>query len=94
MKRVAAALIIGGAFVGILTVLGHHSVATPLPFIFLCPGIMAGACVPGSGFNPEGDTHPWSLASTVVVHGINVLIYSGIAYLCLFLSHWPRKLLT
>jgi hypothetical protein len=91
MRRAVAALIIGGVLVCALFFLGHHAIGTPIPFLFLAPGIMAGACVPGSGFNPEGDVHPWSVASVIVAYGTNVLIYSALAYLCLFLTNRVQR---
>jgi hypothetical protein len=58
--------------------------ATPIPFWLLLPGILTGACVPGSGFNPEGDTHPWDPLSVFVVYAVNIALYSGLAYLLLY----------
>ena len=92
MKRALAALIVGSVFVVAVLALGRHNLATPIPFWVLLPGILAGALVPTSGFNPEGDTHPWSLASKFVVFAVNAGIYSGLAYLALSLLGWPRKI--
>jgi hypothetical protein len=92
MRRVLAALVIGGgAFVCILFFVGHHAIATPIPFLFLSPGISLGAMVPGSGYGAEGDIHPWGVVSVTVAYGTNVLIYSALAYLCLFLVRWLQK---
>jgi VIT1/CCC1 family predicted Fe2+/Mn2+ transporter len=91
MRRVLAALIIGAAFVCIVFYLGHHKIATPIPLLFLLPGIMAGAFVPGSGYSIEGDLHPWGIASVVVAYGTNIVIYGGLTYLCLSLIRWSRK---
>jgi hypothetical protein len=91
VKRASAALTVGSVFVCMILALGRHNLATPIPFWLLMPGILTGALVPGSGFNPEGDTHPWGLASTLVVFAVNVGIYSGLAYLALGLFGWPRK---
>jgi hypothetical protein len=66
--RALISLFIGGAFVFILFFIGHHGIGTPIPFLFLSPGILAGACIPGSGFNPEGDVHPWGVASLIVAY--------------------------
>jgi hypothetical protein len=79
------ALFIGGAFVGILFLLGHHHLATPVPFLLLSPGLIAGAAVPGSGFNLKEDG-PWSPLSIFVVIAVNVALYSGLANLLLILS--------
>jgi hypothetical protein len=75
------ALALGAALVGIAKVLGDFDLATPIPFWLLSPGILAGACVPGSGFNPEGDVHPWSPLSVFVSYAVNIALCSGLAYL-------------
>jgi hypothetical protein len=75
------AFIIGGAFVGIVAVLGHHQMATPMPFWVLLPGIIAAACVTG-GLDFK-DNHPLSLAFTIVLYAVSVAIYGGLAYLVL-----------
>ena len=92
MRRALVALIIGSVLVSLAFALGRHNLATPFPFWVLLPGILAGALVPGSGFNPEGDTHPWSLVSTFVVFAVNAGIYSALAYLALRLFGWRRKI--
>jgi hypothetical protein len=81
MKRALAALTIGGVFVGLAVFLGHHEITTPIPFWVLLPGILVGAVVPGSGFSPEGDTHPWGLVSTLIVFAVNTVVYGGLAYI-------------
>jgi len=86
-----AALFIGSSFVGMVMLLGHHNVATPIPLVVLSPGILAGALAPGSGFNPEGDIHPWGFFSTFIVYAVNIAIYGGLAYLLLNLARWLRK---
>jgi hypothetical protein len=90
--KITQALILGGIFVCILELLGHHQVATPVPFWLLLPGIMAGTLAPDSGFSPEGDVHPWGLFSTFIVYVINVGLYSGLAYLALVHVPSRRKL--
>ena len=91
MKRAFVAFIVGGAFVCLVFLLGHLQFATPIPFLLLSPGIFAGACVPGSGFNPEGDLHPWGALSVCAVIGVDVGIYGGMAYLFLFLLDRLRR---
>jgi hypothetical protein len=54
VNRAGKAFIIGGAFVGIVKVLGHYRMATPIPFFLLIAGIATGAFVPDSGFNLKG----------------------------------------
>jgi hypothetical protein len=76
-------LLVGGAFVGLLQLLGHHGIATPVPFWLLLPGLLAGASTPGSGFNLKDD-HPWSVLSTLVVYAVNVALYGGLANLLLY----------
>lgn len=85
MSRAWKALILGGTFVGLIALAGHYEMMTPIPFWLLLPGIMAGALVPDSGFNPEGDTHPWGPISTLIAYAVNTAIYSGLAYLMLTL---------
>jgi hypothetical protein len=84
MTRTWTAFVLGAALVGIVEALGHYKLATPIPFLLLSPGILAGACVPGSGFNPEGDTQPWSPLSIFVVYAVNIALHSGLAYLLLY----------
>jgi hypothetical protein len=91
MKRTLAALFVGGAFVAAVELLGHHGVGTPIPFWVLAPGILAGAFAPDSGFNPEGDTHPWGGLSTFIVFAVNVGIYGGLVYVLLKLFGWPHR---
>ncbi len=71
---------LGGAFVGIVLLLGRLHFATPIPFLLLSPGFLAGVCVPGSGFNLKEDT-PLSPLALVVVFAVNTALYSGFAYL-------------
>jgi hypothetical protein len=75
------ALVLGAGLVAIAKMLGHFNLATPIPFWLLSPGILAGACVPGSGFNPEGDVQPWSPLSVFVFYAANIALYSGLTYL-------------
>lgn len=80
-RRPWLSLFIGGIFVGILKLLGHHNWATPVPFWLLLPGILAGAITPGSGFNlKEDDPSP---LSTLVFYAVNVALYGGLANLLL-----------
>jgi hypothetical protein len=76
------AFILGGAFVGIVEVLGHYQMATPMPFWLLLPGIIAVACIPGSGFDLK-DNHPLGPGSELILYAVNVAIYGGLAYLML-----------
>jgi hypothetical protein len=86
MKRLLIALLIGTAFVLLISVAGHVQLGTPVPFWLLSPGIFAGACVPDSHFNPEGDTQPWGPVSVVVVYVVNIAVYVGLAYLILYVA--------
>jgi hypothetical protein len=78
-------LFIGGAFVGILQLLGHYDMATPVPFWLLLPGLVAGASTPGSGFDLKDDG-PWSILSIFVVYAVDVALYGGLANLLLYLG--------
>jgi hypothetical protein len=83
MTRTWTAIVLGGALVGIAKVLAHYDLATPIPFWLLLPGILTGACVPGSGFNLKDDTH-WSPLSVFVFYAVNIALYSDLAYLLLY----------
>jgi len=78
VKRVLPVFFIGGAFVGVVEVPGHRGVGTPIPFWLMLPGILAGALAPDSGFNPEGDIHPWGPISTLINYAVNIVIYGGL----------------
>jgi hypothetical protein len=91
VKRVLLALVIGGAFVCIVEMLGHSQIATPIPFWLLSPGILVGAFGPDSGFNPEGDVHPWGPVSTTIVYAVDIGIYGGLACFILYLVHRSRR---
>jgi hypothetical protein len=84
-RRRWLSLFIGGSFVGILQLLGHLDFTAPVPFLLLLPGLLAGAAIPGSGFDLKDD-HPWSPLSTLVFYAVNVAIYGGLANLLLNLS--------
>jgi hypothetical protein len=81
MSHAWKAFLMGAAIVGIGKVLAHYQAATPIPFWLLSPGILAGACVPDSGFNPEGDYRPWGPISTTVVYAVDILLYTLISRL-------------
>jgi len=81
VRTAVGAFGVGSIFVGVVTVLGRSSMATPIPFLLLSPGILTGAFAPDSGFGPKGDTHPWGPISTVILYGVNMGLYSGLAYL-------------
>ena len=74
-----------------LLLLGHFNMATPFPLVVLSPGILAGAFVPDSGFNIEGDIHAWGLFSKCIVFAVDVTIYGGLVYLYFNLRSWRRK---
>jgi hypothetical protein len=83
MTRAWTAIVLGSAFVGIVMVLGHLHFATPIPFLLLSPGFLAGASVPGSGFVLKED-NPWSPLAVFVLFAVNIALYSGLAYLLLY----------
>jgi hypothetical protein len=93
MKRKIIALILGSVFVGGIEVLAKQGMATPIPFWLLLPGIAVGAIGPDSGFNPEGDIHPWGPISTAMVYAVNIGLYSLLAYIFLHLAtrHRPAS---
>lgn len=87
MKRLLVALLIGSVFVGLVSALGREQVATPVPFWLLLPGIVVGACAPDSHFDPEGNyQRQWGPISLVVLFAVNMAVYSGLAYLMLYVA--------
>jgi hypothetical protein len=88
-SRALTAFVLGGALVGIVGLLGHHQMATPIPFWLLLPGILAGACVPDSGSNLKEDIH--SPVVVFVAYAVNVAVYAGLAYLLLCRRFGPKK---
>jgi hypothetical protein len=88
-RQLWLSLLIGGIFVGLLEFLGRHNLATPVPFLLLLPGILAGTATPGSGFELKED-HPLSPLATIVFYAVNVAIYGGLAYLLLKRSSSPK----
>lgn len=83
MSRTWTALLLGAVMVGTLKVLGHYDLVTPIPFWLLLPGLVAGALVPGSGFDLKTD-RPWSPVAVFVFYAVNIVLYSGLAYLLLY----------
>lgn len=80
---ISVALACGIAFVCTTWIFNQFQMATKLTFLLLLPGILAGAIAPDSGFNPEGDTHPWGPISTFIVYAVNIVLYSIGSYLVL-----------
>ena len=92
MKRAWIASLLGAACVGTLSVLGHHDIATPIPFVSLLPGIFVAAILPGSHFDPEGgDAMNHQPLSILVMYAVNIAIYGGLAYLLLRLGRILRR---
>jgi hypothetical protein len=85
------ALLTGCVTVAVFYILGRLSVATPLPFLLLFPGLLAGAVTPGSGFNLKDDTHPLSAVSLVVACAVNVAIYGGVSFLLFSMTNRRRR---
>lgn len=75
----------------VLHLLATHGLLTPIPFWLLSPGIMAGALCPDSGFNPEGDLHPWGPVSSSVTYAVDVALYWCIAYAVLTWLRIPPR---
>jgi hypothetical protein len=82
-RQIWLSLLIGAAFVGLLLLLGHHNLATPVPFLLLFPGLLAGSSMPGSGFELKDD-HPWSVPATLVFCAVDVALYGALANLLLY----------
>jgi hypothetical protein len=85
VNRAWTAVILGGAFVGIVDVLGHHQMATPMPFWLLLPGLIAAMCIQRPGFSFK-DNHPFDPVAELVLYAVNVAIYAGVVYLMLRLG--------
>lgn len=84
LYRALAALTIGGAFVfAVAQLLLKHLLTFPIPFLLLLPGVAIGALLPGSGFNPEGTMDWWSTPYGFISYGVDVVFYSGLAFLLL-----------
>ena len=80
MRLALAALGIGGAIVGAIEFLGRNQVADPVPFFLLLPGVLVGALSPD-----------WGSISQLILYGVNVGFYSGLAYLILRVIQRVRK---
>jgi len=91
MKREAIAIVAGGVFVGVAKLVGHNLTTGPTVALLLWPGLTLGALAPDSGYSPEGDLHPWGLISRLIVYGVNIALYAGLAYLLLGLVPRLRR---
>jgi hypothetical protein len=91
MKRGAIAIVMGSAFVGVAKLLGHTLTTGPIVALLLWPGLTLGALAPDSGYSPEGDLHPWGPISQLIVYGIDIAFYAGLAYLLLGLVPRLRR---
>ena len=81
MTRAWTAIVLGSAFFGIVMVLGHLQLATPIPSLLLSPGFLIGWCVPDPSSNLKEGIH--SPLTVFVSCAINIALYSGLAYLLL-----------
>jgi hypothetical protein len=86
VRKILLSASIAMAFVGALCFARYRHIWTPAPLYLLIPGILVGALVPDSGFNPVGDLHPWGVYSQIVVYSVNVLLYSLLVYLFLLVA--------
>ena len=80
MKRVALAVVAGIVFVGVAKLVGHNMTTGPVVGLLLGPGMALGALAPDSGYSPEGDVHPWGPMSQLIVYGVDIALYAGLAY--------------
>jgi hypothetical protein len=81
MTRAWTAIVLGSAFFGIVMVLGHLQLATPIPSLLLSPGFLIGWCVPDPSSNLKEGIH--SPLVVFVGCAVNTALYSGLAYLLL-----------
>ena len=86
MKRVWCAVIIASAVVTVANVLARFSMATPIPFFLLMPGLIAGMSMPDAGAFKTND--PWGPLATVTAYATNIVIYTGVAYGVLSSRFW------
>jgi hypothetical protein len=55
----------------------------PIPILLLFPGVVVGALLPDSGFNVEGTMDWWNTPYGFISYGVNVVLYSGLAFVFL-----------
>ena len=89
MKRVWCAFIIASAVVALANVLARFSMATPIPFFLLLPGLVVGMCMPDAGRFKTDD--PWGPLATVTAYATNLVIHTGAAYALLSLRFWRTR---
>lgn len=96
MKRALSSLAIGGAFVAAVTVafvvLHRHGGDRLFPDCFVLPGIYVGMFAPDSHVNFSENFTPGPIA-IFVMWAANVILYSGVAYVVLWLTYRVRRVL-
>ena len=91
VRKLTQPVVLGSLLVGLLNVLGRLRLATPVPYLLLFPGIIAGALAPDSGYNAEGDLHPWGPVSVGIMYLVNIGLYSGLMALLLLAGRSLRR---
>ena len=87
VQRLLKSGVVSSAIVGSMLSLAVLRIGTPISFLILLPGIVAGAPVPDSHFDPEGQAigvpgpGPWSLS---VFWLVNITFYAVILYFSTF----------
>jgi hypothetical protein len=89
--RAWKAFLIGCALVGILRLLNGLEITEFISFFLLLPGILAAAALSGSGFDFKTNSHPLGLGFAILLYGVNIAIYGGIAYLVLYFMQSHRR---
>ena len=59
--------------------------------MFLLPGVVVSALIPGFGFNIKSGIEWWSTPSGLMACAVDILFYAGLIYLILSLADWPRR---
>jgi hypothetical protein len=87
VQRLLKSGVVSFAIVGSMVLLAVLKIGTPIPFLILLPGIIAGAPIPDSHFDPEGQAigvpgpGPWSIT---VFWLVNITLYAVILYFSAF----------
>ena len=91
MARAWKAFLIGCAFVGMLRVLNRYEMTGFISFLLLLQGIVAAAALSGSGLDFKTNSHPLGLGFALLLYGVDIGIYGGIAYLVLYFVQRHRR---
>ena len=91
MYRALAALLIGCTIVCAILLALFHEMGI-LPGLFLLPGVVVSAVIPGLGFDIKSGIEWWGTPSGLMACGVNILFYAALVYLILSFADWPRRI--